>query len=186
MLQTLYTTDRLSLQLSDPSLAKRVAEYYNRNKEFLKESEPLREKNFYTEEFQRRALARDLRNARELSALRLWLLPLGEEETGDILGSVAMMSIMYGPFRSAFLGYHLDRHHTGQGLMQEALRQVISIAFEDIGLHRLEANIMPRNTRSLKLAERLGFENEGLAKKYLCIDGVWEDHIRMVLLNDEE
>jgi [ribosomal protein S5]-alanine N-acetyltransferase len=57
--------------------------------------------------------------------------------------------------------------------------------FQELGLHRIEANIMPKNKRSLRVVEKLGFYNEGLAYKYLKINGKWEDHIHMVLLNDK-
>lgn len=56
--------------------------------------------------------------------------------------------------------------------------------FNDFGIHRIEANIMPKNKRSLRVVEKLGFYNEGIANKYLNINGKWEDHIHMVLLND--
>ncbi len=67
--------------------------------------------------------------------------------------------------------------------MTEAVRKGITVMFENYGLHRVEANIMPKNQRSLKVVEKLGFHNEGLALKYLKINGKWEDHIHMVLLN---
>jgi ribosomal-protein-alanine N-acetyltransferase len=69
--------------------------------------------------------------------------------------------------------------------MAEALRRGIQIIFEDYGLHRIEASIMPRNQRSIKVTEKLGFVNEGLSRRYLKINGVWEDHIHMVLLNED-
>lgn len=62
---------------------------------------------------------------------------------------------------------------------------MIAIAFRDLELHRIEANIMPHNKASLRVVEKQGFQFEGLAKKYLKIDGKWEDHIHMVLLNEE-
>jgi ribosomal-protein-alanine N-acetyltransferase len=68
--------------------------------------------------------------------------------------------------------------------MTEAISAGVSVIFEDYGLHRIEANIMPKNKRSLRVAEKLGFYNEGYAKKYLKINGVWEDHIHMVKIND--
>ena len=56
-------------------------------------------------------------------------------------------------------------------------------AFGPLALHRVEANIMPRNQASLRVAEKCGFQPEGLARRYLCINGVWEDHLHMVRLN---
>jgi ribosomal-protein-alanine N-acetyltransferase len=67
--------------------------------------------------------------------------------------------------------------------MTEALLAVVRLAFEDLGLHRVEANIMPRNTRSLAVATRCGFEREGLCPRLLNIAGVWEDHVRTARLN---
>lgn len=185
MIKKTYQTARLQLVLSDASLAEQVAEYYQRNIDFFRNAEPRREKNFYSEEFQRRALARELRNARSLSSVKYWM-HLREEGEGTIIGMVALSNIVFGAFQSAYVSYNLDTGHTGQGYMQEAVQKLIEIAFEDIGLHRLEANIMPSNGPSLRLAERLGFENEGLAKQYLHINGKWEDHVHMVLLNPED
>jgi ribosomal-protein-alanine N-acetyltransferase len=62
----------------------------------------------------------------------------------------------------------------------------MEIVFNDLGLHRIEANVMPKNKPALNLLEKLGYYNEGIAKKYLKIDGVWEDHIHMVYLNEEK
>lgn len=189
VLQKKYETERLVLVQSEAALAPRVVAFYQRNQAFLLETEPTREKPFYTEAFQRRALARDLAGARGMNTLRLWLLPKEDPANGEIIGTAALGNIVFGSFRSAFLSYKLDGDKTGQGYMSEALRRLIDIAFTDIGLHRLEANIMPRNGPSLRLVQRLGFEEEGLARKYLQINGLWEDHVHMVLLNpadDEE
>jgi len=68
--------------------------------------------------------------------------------------------------------------------MTEAIQKGIEIMFNEFGLHRIEANIMPGNKPSLRVVEKLGFYNEGLAYKYLKINGKWEDHIHMVLLNE--
>ncbi|KNF08661.1 acetyltransferase [Gottschalkia purinilytica] len=71
-----------------------------------------------------------------------------------------------------------------KGYITEAIKKGIDIMFNNYGLHRIEANIMPKNKPSLRVVGKLGFYNEGLARKYLKINGVWEDHIHMVLLND--
>ena len=186
MIQKEYETERMVLRVSEPSLAKRVSAFYQRNREFLKDSEPDREKHFYTDDFQRKALARDYKQARELCALRLWMLPKDDPENGEVIGAVGLGGIAYGAFRSAFLRYQLDGSKTGQGYMHEGLSRLIDIAFQDIGLHRLEANIMPRNAASLRLVKKLGFHEEGLGVRFLKIGGAWEDHLRMALLHEEE
>jgi [ribosomal protein S5]-alanine N-acetyltransferase len=80
------------------------------------------------------------------------------------------------------LGYSIDAAHEGRGLMREALDAVLTDAFGPrVGLHRVQANVRPENTRSLALLERLGFEREGLAREYLFIDGAWRDHVMTAL-----
>jgi ribosomal-protein-alanine N-acetyltransferase len=63
--------------------------------------------------------------------------------------------------------------------MTEAVKRIVEIAFDDLALHRVEANIMPRNAPSLAVAERAGFVREGLSPRYLQIAGKWEDHVRL-------
>ena len=87
---------------------------------------------------------------------------------------------MRGAFQSCFLSYKLDMDLCGRGYMTEAVEEAVRIAFTVLGLHRIEANIMPRNTASLGVARKAGFQEEGLAVRYLRINGVWEDHIHMV------
>uniref|UniRef100_S0DDC1 Putative ribosomal protein alanine acetyltransferase n=1 Tax=termite gut metagenome TaxID=433724 RepID=S0DDC1_9ZZZZ len=185
MLKKSYTTDRLSLVQSEAALAPSVLAFYERNADFLRPTEPKREKLFFTEDFQRRALARDARSARELTALRIWLQPRDGGPQGQVIGVATLGGIVFGASRSAYLSYKLDGGMTGMGLMREALQKLIEIAFEDIGLHRLEANIMPHNAPSLGLVRRLGFAEEGLCRQFLQINGAWEDHLRLALINSK-
>ena len=69
--------------------------------------------------------------------------------------------------------------------MTEAVSQVVRFAFSSLRLHRIEGNIMPRNKASIRVAEKCGFVREGVARKYLKINGVWEDHIHFVKLNED-
>jgi len=93
------------------------------------------------------------------------------------------MNIVRGVFLSCHLGYGLDKDEINKGYMTEALNAVIRFAFDKVKLHRIEANVMPRNKPSIRIVEKLGFKNEGLARKYLKINGKWEDHIHFVVLN---
>ena len=81
--------------------------------------------------------------------------------------------------------YQRNKDEINQGYMTEAIKTAVDYAFKELNLHRIEANIMPKNKASLKVVEKLGFINEGISKKYLKINGSWEDHIHMVLLNEE-
>jgi len=114
--------------------------------------------------------------------VKLWIF---KRQDSRVIGSVGFNNIVRGSFLSCFLGYRLDQDELNLGYVTEAIQKGINIVFDEYGLHRIEANIMPKNKRSLRVVEKLGFQHEGLARQYLKINGVWEDHIHMVLLNDQ-
>ena len=101
-----------------------------------------------------------------------------------LVGYVSVGNIVRRSLQSAYLGYGAFTGHDGRGLMTEGLRAVVHLAFVDLGLHRLEANIQPTNAPSIALARRLGFVKEGFSRRYLRIDGDWRDHERWALLAD--
>jgi ribosomal-protein-alanine N-acetyltransferase len=68
--------------------------------------------------------------------------------------------------------------------MTEAVRLVVSYAFNELKLHRLEAGVMPHNIGSIKVLEKSGFHKEGIAKKNVKINGRWEDHQVLAIVND--
>lgn len=179
----MLTTPRLRLFPSDPSLADMVADYYERNREFLKPFDPAREEEFFTVDYQRRELMRELNDAENRRAARFYIAL--SDEPHKIIGMAALSNIVWGAFCSAFLGYKLDHESLCRGYMTEAVGALTHHAFFELGLHRIEANIMPRNTASLRVAEKNGYRNEGLSRRYLSINGVWEDHIHMVRLSDD-
>lgn len=102
-------------------------------------------------------------------------------EDGAIVGFFNLGEIVRGYFQSAFLGYNAVAAHAGQGYMGEALRLVLAHAFDDMGLHRVEANIQPANRRSINLVKRAGFVREGFSQRYLQIGGQWRDHERWAI-----
>lgn len=102
---------------------------------------------------------------------------------GEVVGIVNISQIVWGVFRSAYLGYYGSAAFAGKGYMTEGLALVVQHAFKDIGLHRLEANIQPDNQSSIKLVSSLGFIREGFSREYLKIDGSWRDHERWALVD---
>jgi len=104
---------------------------------------------------------------------------------GGLVGVVNVNNIVRGGLQSGYLGYGAFASHAGRGLMTEGLRAVLRSVFGDVGLHRVEANIQPGNTRSIGLVQRLGFQQEGFSRRYLKIGGEWRDHERWALLAED-
>lgn len=102
-----------------------------------------------------------------------------------IIGVCNLSQIFLGNLKSAFLGYWVGAEFAGQGYMTEALGLVLSYAFENLRLHRIEANIQPDNLNSKALVVRLGFRLEGFSPRYLKVAGRWEDHERWAICCEE-
>jgi ribosomal-protein-alanine N-acetyltransferase len=100
-----------------------------------------------------------------------------------VIGFVNFNAFQRGPFQACLLGYSLDEHHQGKGVMFEALERAIAHVFGELKLHRIMANYLPDNARSGKLLERLGFVREGYARNYVHIDGRWRDHVLTSLVS---
>jgi [ribosomal protein S5]-alanine N-acetyltransferase len=104
---------------------------------------------------------------------------------GAIIGAVNLSQIFRGAFQNAYLGYYVGKRYAGLGYMSEAMRLVLRFAFEDLTLHRLEANIQPGNVASIALVKRAGFVHEGYSRRYLKICGRWRDHERWAILVED-
>jgi ribosomal-protein-alanine N-acetyltransferase len=103
---------------------------------------------------------------------------------GAIVGAVNVSEIVRAALQSAYLGYYAFQGHAGQGYMTEGLALVLRHAFRRLVLHRLEANIQPRNLASRKLVRRLGFRKEGFSPRYLKVGGRWRDHERWAIVRE--
>jgi ribosomal-protein-alanine N-acetyltransferase len=106
-------------------------------------------------------------------------------ENHEIVGVFTISQIVRGAFQSAYLGYYAHSRYARQGLMREAMEQVLDHAFGALALHRLEANIQPANQPSVALARGSGFRLEGFSPRYLLIGGQWRDHERYAITVDE-
>ena len=104
---------------------------------------------------------------------------------GEFIGEVSLGTVQRGPFQSAFVGYWVDEAHAGNGYVPEAVVLTLRYAFDELGLHRIEAVIVPRNDRSRRVAAKLGLREEGTAARFLQIQGVWEDHVRYAITHEE-
>lgn len=106
-----------------------------------------------------------------------------DDET--FMGEVSLGSVQRGPFQSASVGYWIDERCAGRGFVPEGVALILRYGFENLGLHRIEAAIVPRNRASRRVAEKLGLREEGTSVGYLQIAGVYEDHVRYAITDAE-
>ena len=104
---------------------------------------------------------------------------------GHFSGEINLSIVQRGPFQSCYVGYWIDEARAGNGYMPEALVLMCKLAFEDLHLHRVQVSIIPRNTASRRVVEKLDIRDEGVAQRYLEINGTWEDHIRYAMTAEE-
>jgi ribosomal-protein-alanine N-acetyltransferase len=185
ILMRLYETNRLILRELDETFAMTVLNYYQRNKDFLMEWEAERPEDFFTLEYHSERLKKDMKLTKSGSILKLWLFHKEDKDFSKTIGCIHFSNIVRSILQSCILGYKLDKSELNKGYITEALQKGIEIIFNEYQLHRIEAPIMPRNEASIRVVKKLGFENEGIAKKLLKVNGKWEDHMRWVLLNDK-
>jgi ribosomal-protein-alanine N-acetyltransferase len=175
-------TLRLLLKSPQEVTGAAVCDYYVRNREFLREFSAEREESFYTVDYQDEMLNNQVQDWDLQTGCRFYICR--KDVPDQVIGTIALSNIVKGAFWSCFLGYQLDQDHINQGYMTEATNAVVQFAFDELHLHRIEGNIMPKNTASRAVVEKCHFALEGISKKYLKINGVWEDHIHYVILND--
>jgi [ribosomal protein S5]-alanine N-acetyltransferase len=101
-----------------------------------------------------------------------------------LVGGLTIANVRRGVAQAGSLGYWMGQPFARQGYMTAAVRAVVPFAFTTLRLHRLEAACIPTNTGSIRLLENTGFVREGYAREYLCIDGVWQDHLLYARLKD--
>lgn len=178
---THYETQRLILEVCTPDMAGETLRFYKANQAIFQPYDPIPPSNYYTEEYQYNSLICDFNAYLEKKGVRFYLFE--KKNPQHIIGTISFSNIMHGFLQSTVIGYKLDSQYHHQGYAYEALQKGIDIMFREEKLHRISAFIMPSNTASIKLVERLCFTYEGTALEYACIQGKWEDHRIYSLLN---
>ena len=175
---------RVSMRPLDPADFAAWSEVRVRNAAWLEPWEPARldgapDPARDRRAFERRCAVRDReREAGTGYALAMWV-------GGALVGEVNLGHVTRGSLQSGTIGYWVDREHAGRGYVAEGVVVVARMAFDELGLHRIEVCVIPRNARSLRVMDKLGFRAEGLAERYLEINGVWEDHLRFGFTAEE-
>ena len=172
------------LRLRPPAMSDYVAwaELRAKSREHLQPFEPQWARDELTRSAFRRRLKHYQREAREDQGHALLIFASAD---AGLLGGLTLSNIRRGVSQMASLGYWIGAPHAGHGLMTEAVRAVLPFAFETLRLHRLEAACVGGNAASIRVLEKAGFRREGVARRYLKINGIWQDHILFALLEDD-
>lgn len=172
MIDIELNSNRLKLKILNPSYAQTMLDYYVQNKEHLQEVEPARDNSFYTLDNQKNILLESYKQYLNGTSLDMGIF-IDEK----LIGKIKLSNIVYGVFKSAFVGYSIDKEQQGKGYMKEALNLVLEYAFDVMGIHRIEASTLLDNEKSKSVLRKSGFEEVGINRKYLFINGQWRDHI---------
>ncbi|MCR9205148.1 MAG: GNAT family N-acetyltransferase [Halobacteriovoraceae bacterium] len=171
-----FKTSRLHIFPTSDASALDILNYHLKNQDFLKPFNPTPPEDFYSEAYWQRKIWSSQQEWQEDKSYRFVFRLLGDSQS-PIIGTANFTQVFRGPLQSCYMGYGIDEEYQGQGLMTEALEVLTDFMFKEKDLHRLSANYLAGNEKSGRVLEKLGFEKEGLAKKYLHIDGEWRDHI---------
>ena len=157
-----------------------LAELLRVNRDFLAPWEPIRDDDDLTVEGQRATI----RSALERYGQGITVPHVILDESGRVVGRITLNDIVRGAFQSCHLGYWLSAAANGRGLATAAVRDMIRLAFGELGLHRIEAGTLLHNVRSQRVLERNGFVRFGVAPAYLKIAGQWQDHALYQIVNE--
>ena len=177
-----WETHRLHLRLLGPDHAAAVRDYGLRSSASHAVWDPTHPADFWDMPQVAERLRQQVAEAQRESSLCLFLA--SKEEPERVIGVANLRNIVRGALLGGQLGYALAPEAMGHGYMTEAIKRVVSVAFDELYLHRVEANVMPRNVRSIAVVERAGFSAEGISPRYLRIAGTWEDHVRYAIINE--
>ena len=158
------------------------AELRAASREFLEPWEPGWPADALSRAAFRRRLRRQEQESRDSTGYSFLVFRRGDDA---LLGGVTLNNVRRGITMSCSLGYWIGAPHARQGLMTEALRQMLPYVFDTLGLHRLEAACLPTNVASRRLLKRLEFREEGYARGYLRINARWHDHLLFALLSTD-
>jgi ribosomal-protein-alanine N-acetyltransferase len=153
------------------------SEVRRRNGEWLTQWEPLRLPHHPDPETNREVFAARC-GSRDRERLAGSQYAFGIFVDGTFAGELNLNNIVRGAMQSATIGYWIDRARAGRSLMSESIVVLMQFDFEELNLHRLEICIIPRNSNSRRVVEKLDLREEGTAQRFLEINGAWEDHVR--------
>ena len=172
------------LQLRAPAMAdfSQWADLREHSRAYLTPWEPI----WPSDDLTRTGFRRRLRRyAEDAAADRAYPFLVFRESDDVLVGGVTLANVRRGIVQAGTVGYWVGQPYAGQGVMTAALRVLLPSLFGELNLHRIEAACIPTNLASVRVLEKCGFTREGLARRYLCINGVWQDHFLYGMLHED-
>jgi [ribosomal protein S5]-alanine N-acetyltransferase len=158
------------------------ADLRERSRAYLTPWEPI----WPSDDLTRAGFRRRLRRyAEDAAADRAYPFLVFRESDDLLIGGITLANVRRGIVQAGTIGYWVGQQFTGQGAMTTALRVLLPTLFGELNLHRVEAACIPTNTPSVRVLEKSGFTREGLARRYLCINGIWQDHLLFGMLHED-
>lgn len=183
MKSKIFETENYIIKLINIEHAQMMCDYYFLNKAHFKQWEPKRDAKFYSIDYWHDHI--NTVNNLHINKQALNLIVLNRS-TPQVIASCNFSNIVYGCFFACHLGFSIDKHFEGKGIMYDIIKVSIQHVHKELKLHRIMANHLPNNLRSEKLLAKLGFKKEGYAKSYLKINGQWQDHVLNSLILPSE
>ncbi len=177
-----FQTDRLVFEPITVEHAPNIHAFYLENRKHLEPWEPKRDEMFYR-------LDTHIQNCE--SAEESFRKGIGYgfivklKETDEFIGRVNLNNVVRGVFHNAYIGYFMAQKYNGKGYMTEAVKKVVEHACYELKLHRIQAAVIPTNYGSIRVVEKAGFRKEGLALRYLKINGEWKDHLLYAITEED-
>lgn len=174
--------DKVTLRVPQMSDYPAWAELRSRSRDFLTPWEPEWTGSELTRASFRRRLRYYARDLNEDLGYAFFVFGSGDNQ---LLGGLTLSNVRRGVTQACTLGYWVGAPYARMGFMSDALSAVVPFVFDHLRLHRIEAACLPHNEASIRLLERTGFAREGLARRYLKINGTWQDHVTFALIEDD-
>ena len=176
-----YTTDRMMVRLADPELPYMTADaFFHETVRCWNVMKSGVRRRFFARSFEKIWLDIQRENARKGEWYSYYLFEKRKPHT--VIGTLSLSRIQYGNLCSGVLGYRIGGERQGEGFGTEAAKEGTRIGFEELSLHRMEADVMTENRASLRILEKCGYKKEGYFREYFRINGKWEDHIHMAAI----
>lgn len=172
----------INIRPLQPADAERLLQLRLDNREYMRIYDPIRPDHYWTLETQYQLLQQGQQQWTEGTG---YVFGIFLPDSNQLIGRLEITGVARGPFQNANIGYFIDQQYHGQGYGSEALRQSVHFAFTEAELHRVQAGVMTWNIPSQRILEKNGFRREGLAERYLKINGKWEDHLLYALTAEE-